>query len=414
MDQVTLMDYNLLNYPAGNPITADTALRNPYFRTTVSAVNPDVLVVEEMQSQAGVDGFLSNVLNTASSGYSAGVFINGTTDTENAIFYKHAKFQFISNIPIKTALRDINEFKLVHKLSGDTVRIYAVHLKASNTASDETKRGAEVDSLRKVTNKLPVGSDFIVCGDFNIYKSSETAYQKILHINTTDQGYFIDPITLSGTWNNSAYAIHLTQSPRTRAFGGGSTGGMDDRFDMILYSNAISQPGGMSYVANSEIVLGNDGQHFNDSINKMPNNAVTQAVANAIHYGSDHIPVLAKFNFEYTPAVSPVTLNLKVFIQGYYAGNGQMQSVLFNNGLSTDFTACDSISIEVRDTISPYNLIATGNTLLHTNGMASISFSNLASNRSYYLAIRCRNAVEIWSKNKIFLNPSFAGLDFTR
>ena len=47
-------------------------------------------------------------------------------------------------------------------------------------------------------------------------------------------GYFIDPLNFTGTvWNNSSNAQYHTQSTRTRAFGDGATGGLDDRFDMI-------------------------------------------------------------------------------------------------------------------------------------------------------------------------------------
>lgn len=303
-DQVILMDYNLLNYPDPSNSGADSALRNPFYRTTIGSVNPDILVVEEMNTQSGMNGFLSNVMNASSTTYSAGTFIDGP-DTDNGIFYKTSKFHFISNTAIRTALRNISEFKLVHLLSNDTIRIYAVHLKASSGTANEALRAAEVDSLRKVTNALPAGTNFIVCGDFNIYGSTESCYQKLLQINATDEGYFIDPITMTGTWNNSAYAIHHTQSPRTRAFGGGSTGGLDDRFDLILYSKAISQTGGVTYVANSEIAYGNDGNHYNDSINHMPNTAVSVDVANALHYGSDHIPTIARFNFEYASAAPP-------------------------------------------------------------------------------------------------------------
>lgn len=66
------MTYNILNYPAN-----DAAIRNPYFRTVISNTQPDVLLVQEMLSQAGVDGYLNNVLNVASSRYAAGVFIDG-------------------------------------------------------------------------------------------------------------------------------------------------------------------------------------------------------------------------------------------------------------------------------------------------------------------------------------------------
>ena len=85
--------------------------------------------------------------------YSAGAFINGY-DTNNGIFYRTSDFQFISNTAIETDLRDINEFKLVHLLTGDTIRIYSCHLKASYGSAYEAQRALEVDSLRKVTNAL--------------------------------------------------------------------------------------------------------------------------------------------------------------------------------------------------------------------------------------------------------------------
>jgi endonuclease/exonuclease/phosphatase family metal-dependent hydrolase len=53
------MSYNILNYPGNDPTT-----RNPYFRTVLSSVNPDIIVLQEMTSQGGVNGFLSNIMNT--------------------------------------------------------------------------------------------------------------------------------------------------------------------------------------------------------------------------------------------------------------------------------------------------------------------------------------------------------------
>ncbi len=290
--QVKIVSYNLLGYPG-----TDTTVRNPYFRTVISSLNPDILVVQEITSQSGIDGYLSNVMNVGRTDYSSGTFINGP-DTDNGIYYKNTMFIFLGNKPIRTALRDINEFKLVHIQTRDTLRIYSVHLKASSGSANEILRAAEVDSLRKVTNALPPGSNFIVCGDFNIYGSNEPAYQKLLEITSGNDGKFNDPLTLTGTWNNSAYAQYHTQSPRVRSFGGGATGGMDDRFDLMLYSNAVKNPGGITYVNNSMTAYGNDGNHFNDSINKMPNTAVSQAVANALHYTSDHLPVYSMYTFE--------------------------------------------------------------------------------------------------------------------
>jgi hypothetical protein len=298
VDPVRVMNYNLLNYPS-----TDTSLRNPEFRAIMAATMPDILVTEEVASQAGVNIFLNNVLNAALSGYSAAQFIDGP-DSDNALFYRTSKFEFISNKRIKTDLRDINEFKLRHLLSGDTIRIYAVHLKSSDLAADEAQRASEIDSLRKVTDLLPQGTSFLVCGDFNIYNSNEQCYIKLKQVNAGVYGHVIDPLNLTGTWKNSSYAQYHTQSPRVRSFGGGVTGGMDDRFDLILYSSDLASPGGVDYVSGSLVAYGNDGNHYNDSINRPPNNAVGQSLANSLHNASDHIPVYVTINFNYTTAVA--------------------------------------------------------------------------------------------------------------
>ena len=99
-DTVKVMAYNLLNY-----VSSDTATRNPFFRRIVNASNPDILIVEEMTSQAMADAFLNKVMNLSGAGvYQAGVFIDGP-DTDNMIYFKAGKFAFISNTPIRTDLR---------------------------------------------------------------------------------------------------------------------------------------------------------------------------------------------------------------------------------------------------------------------------------------------------------------------
>ncbi|MBT8380855.1 MAG: hypothetical protein KJO59_00705, partial [Ignavibacteria bacterium] len=297
------MSYNILNYPGST-----SSIRNPDFQTVLSNIVPDIIVVQEILSQAGVNEFLNSVLNSISGDYTAGTFINGP-DTDNAIFFKSSHFNFIANNVITTALRDINEFVLSENTTGDTIRIYSLHLKASTGSTNQQKRHNEVIALRNVTDTLPPNSDYIVCGDFNIYSANEPAYQELL--DQSQQGYVIDIYDLPGTWNNPSYALYHTQSTRTRQFGGGATGGMDDRFDMILMSQAVMDSGGIFYEPNSFVNYGNDGNHYNDSINKPPNNAVGQIVADALHGASDHIPVYAHFSFNNQ---IPLTFQLTVSV----------------------------------------------------------------------------------------------------
>ena len=247
--QYKIMSYNILNYPGST-----SSIRNPYFQTTIASVPPDILVVQEMLSQEGVNEFLNDVLNVVSSGYAAGTFINGP-DTDNAIYFKSASFNFLANNVISTALRDINEFVLSENTTGDTIRIYSLHLKASTGSTNEQKRLAEVIALRNVTDALPLNSNFIILGDFNIYYSNEPAYQELL--DQTNSGYVLDPINRAGNWHdNISFADIHTQSPRTRQFGGGAHGGMDDRFDMILVSQEVYDTGGVEIVPGSYIAYG--------------------------------------------------------------------------------------------------------------------------------------------------------------
>src|SRR6185436_6910491 len=150
----------------------------------------DILVTQENSSINSVPLFLDGIMNAnGTNAYNAGTFINGY-DSDNGIFYRSSDFHFISNTPIHTDLRDINEFRLVHLATSDTFCIYSCHLKASSGPPNEAQRALEADSLRAVTNALPAGSDFIVCGDFNFYSSYESAYLNLLQDLPSDDGNF--------------------------------------------------------------------------------------------------------------------------------------------------------------------------------------------------------------------------------
>ena len=384
-NQHTIMTYNVLNL-----VLTDTLERNPHFRTIFTNIQPDILVLQEMTSQTGVNGFLIKVLNRVSTGYAAGTFINGF-DTDNAIYYKTSLFTFLSNTPIDTELRDINEFRLQHNATGDTIIIYSVHLKANE--EDSLLRAAEVDSLRKRTNLLLPNSNFIVVGDFNIYRSNELAYQKLL--NQSLSGYFIDPFTLTGTWNNSNYAQYHTQSTRVRQFGDGAGGGLDDRFDLILMSQSIMDSEGISFIPNSYIEYGNDGNHYNDSINMPPNSAVSQQIADALHYASDHLPVYASFSFD-TPYLQLTSFT--ALIEGFYNGTSMIS---------------DSVTVELRNTSPPYALVDKAKIFLNSNGHGSAQFYNAVNGVPYYIVLKHRNALETWSSTTQTFTANALNYDFT-
>ena len=366
-DTIKVASYNLLHYPdisSGAASVADTAYRHPFYRTIISSINPDILVVEEVQSPTGFTWFLNGVMNANQNIYGSATFINGP-DMDAGLFFRSSKFQFINTTTIITDLRNIYEFKLLHLASGDTLRVYAVHLKASIGSAEEQQRLVEVDSLRKVTNALPPGSNFMVMGDFNIYGSQEPAYVKLLQVQPGVEGHFIDMINLPGIWNNSLYSPHHTQSTRTRSFGSGSTGGVDDRFDMILYSKAISEAGGMEVIPSSLFPFGNDGNHYNDSINSQPNTAVSVAVVNALHLASDHLPITMKFVYQSTAPLSKDVGVHSLVTNGVYCPsiNGQIKVAVRNYSSSAINFSSNNVSVHA-SILSPTNTLQNFNIIL--------------------------------------------------
>ncbi len=289
-EQVRVMSYNFLKYPS------NSSTRNTYLAEVVAAVDPDILVCQEIFSSSGVNEIVSDVLPD---GFQAGTFLDGNgSDTDNAIFYKDSLIEFINHEQFYADPRKISVFRVKNRFSPDTLVIYGVHLKASSGSDNEARREDSAVRIRFLANKLSDNSYFMNLGDFNIYKSTEPAFVKLL--DQSSRNYFVDPLNAVGTWNNNSSfrSIH-TQCTRTDNIGdGGVTGGLDDRFDIILVSQSIIDSGGITLVPGSYTAFGNDGKHFNHSINEQPNDAVSVSIANALYYASDHLPVYADFNFE--------------------------------------------------------------------------------------------------------------------
>ena len=181
------------------------------------------------------------------------------------------------------------------------MRVYAVHLKAGNTMPDSAQRHTEASDIRNVLNSVNVGAigpNFMIGGDYNIYRATESSYIRLTESQADNDGRCKDPLLMPGEWNNnSGYALYMTQCPcLSGCVSGFSGGGMDDRFDFWLTSYSMQDGEGLDWTGNTiagYAAYGNDGQHFNDDINGGGfNNAVGLAVANALHDASDHLPVV--------------------------------------------------------------------------------------------------------------------------
>ena len=103
------------------------------------------------------------------------------------------------------------------------------------------------------------------------------------------------------------------------------------------------------------------------------------------------------------------SLNLKVFLQGYYISSGQMINVLENQGvIGATSTQTDTIHVELHSTVDPTTILDMVPAMLMTNGQANCSFS--VSPGSYWLVVKHRNSIQTWSAAPVMIPGSY---DFT-
>jgi endonuclease/exonuclease/phosphatase family metal-dependent hydrolase len=281
---VKVCTYNTLFWPD------DYLTRAPHFETVLAEIVPDVIVLQEVESQTGVNRFLLDVLEQFAPGeYRQMPFVNGP-NSDNACFFRPAAVESLFHEQVYTTIRQTSAYRfrpVGYQSSEAEFTILSTHLKAGSSGSDQADRLAMTTVIRDYLNDYPAGSNFMVAGDFNIQSASETSYQMLTGFQADNDGRSKDPIGSEGYWHdNSSYRFIHTQATQLE------WGGMDDRFDFILVSFALDDGDDLDYVFGSYDAFGNDGAHLNQAINDPPNGAVSPEVADALHDASDHLPVV--------------------------------------------------------------------------------------------------------------------------
>ncbi len=287
---IRVVNYNILNWPS-----FDIAGRYDDHQLLMDALDPDIIFVQEIESQAGVNNYLTYCLNATVPGkYAADLFVNGP-DTDNAIFYKVGVVDTVTHDIIYTDVRWTMDYTLqLSGYDGDAgqLHIISTHLKAGSSSEDEDIRQDQCNDIRAHMNAYPAGTNFIFGGDLNVYSSGDAGYQVLISSAADNDGRCFDPINQPGTWHDSYTFRHIhTQSPRVTSVSSYTGGGMDDRFDQMLISASLEDGSGMDYVVGSHTAYGNDGYRLNGDINDPTNQIVSAAIADALFYASDHIPV---------------------------------------------------------------------------------------------------------------------------
>jgi endonuclease/exonuclease/phosphatase family metal-dependent hydrolase len=262
-DSIRVMYWNLLNFPSAGAVN-----RQDSMAPVLAFVQPDLILVNELESAGGANDMLSMLNGLGLGPWARSSFVSnqsGVNNLQNLAFYRSDRLTLLGQEEILTDLRDINEYRFESN-GGTRFDAYAAHLKAGTGSTNETRRESAINNFKSYISSNPGAPFKLFGGDLNVYTSSEDAYQALL---------------------NDA------QSTRSTSFGTGASGGMDDRFDHIVLSQSIlADTGAVRYLSGSYQAVGNDGNHFNQAVNDGFNAAVPADVADALFQSSDHLPVV--------------------------------------------------------------------------------------------------------------------------
>lgn len=311
-DTLTVMQYNLLEYGNYNSGFADcyetnnnTQRKDECIRIIMDYVKPDILTVCEFgATQALQNAFINHNLNINGANYwqSDNVVNYAGSNIINHIFFDSRKLGLKKHVALRTNPRDTDVYELYLKTpglaAGDTIKLVCIvaHLKAGQ--GYEASRRAQIQKAMDYVNQNYSTDNVLIMGDFNMYGASESGYRLLTQTYNNPSICFMDPLGSSGVgeWNNnSLFTPFHTQSTRYYSDECFSSGGLDDRFDFILMADEIAfSYNHLRYVQGSFHAVGNDGHHFNMSVNQGYNPSVPAEVAEALFDASDHLPVTMK------------------------------------------------------------------------------------------------------------------------
>jgi hypothetical protein len=374
VDTLIIATYNLLNFPEGGVYALGGACspvelgpkRWDTLKTIMQYMKPDIMIVQELQTQAGADSVLAKSLNVNGiTKYARAPYIENRSTANkkynNELFYNTDKLVLVQTNTLGTSIRDCGQYILYCKdpmlnVHNDTTYIdmYSIHTKAKGLGAAQ----ASLDSIQR-TNDCTLVMDSlryrqsternaIIGGDMNLYTSTEGAYQAFI----TGLYKFNDPVNQPGAWeSNPAFAALHTQAARSSSRASlecGAKGGLDSRLDFLLSSDPIMTGSkNMQYIPNTYYAFGNSGNLFNKSVDTSTNTSgipanVTRSLANM----SDHIPVVMKVAVTY-PSLTPLSVNEMVILSGVM--NSANANLTWDIVLAKNITSlellCDDIVI---------------------------------------------------------------------
>ena len=167
-----------------------------------------------------------------------------------------------------------------------------------------------------------------------------------------------------------------------------------------FYTHAVTGPGTIGDI----ICLNSDCSNANVVVTNAPTGNIVYSIVTT---SPDGCTASANANLNTSCGN---TLNLKVFLEGYYRSTNTMIAVV---DPVLHPTLCDTITLELREAIATHNLAFSTKDTIDIHGMGTFRLPDAILNKSYYLIIKHHNSIDIWSKNPIMFSANEMSFDFT-
>ena len=300
---IKTMFYNLLYYPSGDPQNREDILKD-----ILDIYQPDIFTVCELETEVGADEILTQSIQSSRPNFARASFINNQSDQSadnqlnQMVYYNTDKFVLESQVTHITYIRDIMQYTLLLKTvdqATNPIRIeyFVTHFKSSDGTTNKNIRLDMANVFTGVLGSLDPDAYVVFSGDFNLYTSSEPAYQEILDV--TNDIVMIDPINDNSSlqsWSNDTptYTAMHTQATRvSQQNGNGAYSGLDDRFDFSFISENLTTSTELFYADGTYDAYGNNKNCYNlDISDPSCTGTYTQSLRDDLYLMSDHLPVV--------------------------------------------------------------------------------------------------------------------------
>ncbi|MBP9790491.1 MAG: fibronectin type III domain-containing protein [Bacteroidia bacterium] len=103
-------------------------------------------------------------------------------------------------------------------------------------------------------------------------------------------------------------------------------------------------------------------------------------------------------------------LEITALIEGYYLGGGLMRAVA---DPTNSPAICDTIEVQLANSSAPYSVAYTLKGTISTSGIGTFLFPFAAAGGNYYIVVKHRNSLQIWSSSPVSLSGTSGTYNFT-